>query len=232
MGYAGKLELKKQAILLRKAGKSYKQIVNELHISKGTVSQWCKNVELTPDQITALYRSKLTGALKGSYIAAKNKKILVNENRKLLFEAGLDEVGKLEKRDRFMIGIALYAAEGTKTDRYCSFSNADPYLIKFMVNWFEEFCGVQPLTMKGYLWLHEGREEARAKEYWSRLTSIPQDNFYKTYITENKKDSKKIRKKIHEHGVFSFYVTKKAILRKLMGWIGGISGKPWYNNPT
>jgi hypothetical protein len=55
------------------------------------------------------------------------------------FLKGKTEVGSLSKRDRFVTGLALYAAEGNKTDGHIGFTNADPDLILFMSRWFREF---------------------------------------------------------------------------------------------
>lgn len=232
MGYVGKIELRIKAQEMRKKGNSYREIMKVLNVSKASVSIWCKNIQLTESQIFQLYTNKINGALKGTYITAEKKKKATLERKNRLFEEGKREVGILTKRERFLIGIALYAAEGTKTDMYCCFSNSDPALVKFMVDWFKEFCEVDIFKVKGALWLHEGLDELNAKRYWSCLTGIPQNNFYKTYKAKDKKDSKKIRKKKHEYGVFSFYITNLEILRRIMGWIGGITNVSWYNSQT
>lgn len=222
MGYYGRPELKLQAREMRSLGKSYGEIIQTLKLSKSTVSDWCHDVRLTKSQLRHLYKSKKSGGLKGSAIAAKNKQEKRIKETKELFFQGKKEIGALSKRDKFLAGIAFYASEGTKTDKGCSFANADPFIIKFMVHWFREFGHVPKKKFHGAIWLHEGLDEDKAKKYWSKLAGIPVGNFYKTYIAQNKKDSKKIRKNIHEYGVFSFYVNDVALYRKIRGWIGGI----------
>ena len=59
-----------------------------------------------------------------------------------MFKKGFQEIGKLTKRERLVIGVALYAVEGTKIDKGCCLSNSDPKIIKFMVYWFQEFGNV------------------------------------------------------------------------------------------
>lgn len=222
MGYYGRLELKLRARKMRSHGKSYLEIMRTLGIPKSTVSDWCRDIQLTKSQLRKLYKSKKAGALKGSIIAAKNKQARRIKETKELFTLGMKEVGALSKRDRFSAGIAFYASEGTKSDKGCSFANSDPSIIKFMVDWFREFGHVPQKKFFGAIWLHEGLNENKAKRFWSKLTRIPLEHFYKTYIALNKKDSKKIRKNIHENGVFSFYVSDVVLYRKIRGWIGGI----------
>ncbi len=226
MGYYGNLELKQRARTLRKAGKSYNEIMLALKLPKATVSDWCKDVPLSTKQLSKLYTNKTTGALKGSIIAAQRKMALRIQLTKTLFEKGVREVGKLTKRDRFIAGIAYYSAEGTKTDNGCAFANSDPAVIRFMVDWFREFGGLPPDKFHGALWIHRNQDEPAARSFWSSLTEIPKTHFYKSYIVENKGKSKKIRKQLHNYGVFSLYISSTALQRKIMGWIGGILQKP------
>lgn len=226
MGYYGKLELKQKAQKLRKRGRSYQEITRLLNVPKSTISDWCKDIILSDKQIFRLYKNKLTGALKGSAIASQKKILTRLKSTELLFKQGLQEVGQLSKRDKFIAGIAYYSSEGTKTDKGCAFANADPKIICFMINWFREFGGLPVNKFHGAIWIHKNQGEQAALNYWSSLTSIPKTNFYKSYIVENKNKSKKIRKQIHPYGIFSLYVSNVALQRKIMGWIGGVLQKP------
>lgn len=125
----------------------------------------------------------------------------------------------MNSRDKFIAGIALYAGEGNKTAGGVGFSNADPKLIKFMMEWFLEFTKIPMGKFRGAIWLHEGLNEAEAKQYWSELTGIPLTQFRKTYVAKIKIDSKKIRKNIHNHGVFAIRFSNSFVHRKIMGWI-------------
>ncbi len=222
MGYYGNLELKTKAQTLRTKGRSYTFIAKALKIPKSTISDWCKNISLTKVQIEQLLKNKKSGALKGSLIAAENKKKIRIDQTNSLYEQGISEVGLLSKRDRFISGIAFYSSEGTKTDKGCAFANADPKMITFMVSWFKEFGNIPADKFHAAIWIHENKNETKAKKFWSNITGIPQKNFYKSYITENKIKSKKIRKNIHEFGVCTIYVSNSPLQRKLMGWIGGV----------
>lgn len=223
MGYYGRLEDKINAQALRRKGFSYKEIINLIPASKDTISRWCRDIKLTKKQLNRLYQSKIKGGLKGSIIGAKKQQERRIKETSELYKQGIKEIGKLTNRDEFVSGVALYAAEGTKRDRRCDFSNSDPKLIKFMVNWFLKYCHVSKEKFRGAIWLHEGLNEKKAKQFWSKLTKIPIFNFHKTYIAKNKINSKKIRKNIHEYGVFSIRISNAKIHRKIMGWIAGLS---------
>ncbi len=223
MGYTGKLKEKNIAIELRKKGLSYSQIKKQVNVSKDTLSRWCRDIALSVEQTEELLKRKLKGSEKGRIIGAKKNHERRVAEINLLRAKGEKEVGKLTKRDRFLIGVALYAGEGTKGENQTVFSNSDPKLIKFMINWFREFTNISDEKIKGRLWIHENRNELKARKFWSELCDIPMENFHKSYIAENKVNSKKIRKNIHEYGVFGIAFSNTKIHRKLMGWIAGIA---------
>lgn len=221
MGYFGKLELKLQAQELRTQGLSYKEILQTVHVSKDTISRWCKDIPLTEEQQLRLITNKQFGQKKGSLVAAvnkRNKRIL--RTRSIQIEAK-KEIGKLIQREKFIAGIALYAAEGDKKDGKGGFSNADPTLIKFMMEWFINFAKVPPARVRGALYLHEELDENKAKQFWSTLTGIPLQQFIKTYIPKER-TNKKFRKNIHQYGVFSIRFSDSGIHRRIMGWIYAI----------
>jgi len=89
---------------------------------------------------------------------------------------------------RFIAGIALYAAEGDKTDRRVGFSNLDPNLVKFMMGWFIEFAHTPLDRMRGGLYLHEDLDETASKKFWSNLTRIPLNQFHKVFLLKIKKE--------------------------------------------
>lgn len=224
MGYAGKLKEKEIALKLRKQGLSYTQVQKQVHVSKDTLSRWCRNVILSSSQLEKLLERKLVGGEKGRIIGAK----VLQEKRvaetKRLFDEGKHEVNKLSKRDRFLLGIALYAAEGTKTDRQIGFSNSDPKLIKFMMQWFRDFCNLNQEKVRARIWIHSNRSESDAKIFWTKITALPLSQFGKSYIAENKVNSKKIRKHIHLNGILGITTTNAKVHRKIMGWIAGAFG--------
>ena len=222
MGYNGNLENKLRAQKLRSEGYSYSEIQSVLDVPKSTLSGWCRDIALTEDQALRLFRYKLKGSAKGRIIGAKRQQEKRAKQTKELFGLGKGEVGVLTKREKFIAGICLYSAEGTKTDKQCAFANSDPRLIKFMSEWFRDFCEVPESRLRGAIWIHEGLDIDASIKYWSEISGISKTQFYKTYVTSNKVDSKKPRKNIHKYGVFSIRFSDAKVHRKLMGWIAGV----------
>jgi len=219
VGYFGRIEDKFRAQKLRRQGLSYKEILTKIYVSKSTISSWCKDIELTKEQELRLLEKKQFGQRKGSLVAANNKRKARIERTKKIRKIAKKDIGKIFSRDKFVAGIALYAAEGEKTDGKGGFANSDPKLIKFMMEWFIKVVKVPLFRLRGAIWLHEGLSEKKAKKFWSELTGIPKSQFHKTYIAKVKLNSKKIRKNIHQYGVFAIRFSDSAIHRKIMGWI-------------
>lgn len=222
MGYFGKLEEKQLAIKLRRQGLSYNEIQKKIPVSKDSLSRWCRNVILTPLQMERLQKRKLKGAERGRIIGAKRQQQdRIRKTRELL-ERGRKEVGALSKRDSFISGIALYLGDGYKSDKSIGFSNSDPGIIKFMIKWFRGVCHIPKEKFRGQIWIHENRDEPKARKYWSKITGIPLSQFHKSYIAENKIKSRKIRKQLHKYGVFAIRISSAEIQRKILGWTAGI----------
>jgi transposase len=224
MGYAGKLEEKKLAFKLRRQGLSYNEIEEKVPVSKDTLSRWCRDVILTPSQMGRLRKKRLKGAERGRIIGAKRQQRDRVKRTKKLLEEGKREIGLLNGRDRFIAGVSLYLGDGLKGDKCIGFSNSNSKIISFMMSWFREFCQIPEEKFRGQIWIHDNLDEPRARKYWSGVARIPISRFQKSYIARNKIKSKKIRKQLHQHGVFAVRVSSAEIQRKILGWMSGILG--------
>lgn len=216
----GKLDLKLKAKELRKKGLSVKEIKKRINVSLSSVSVWVRDVKLNKKQLNKLYLNKKTGSLRGSIVAAQNKIKERERITKILNRQGRKDIGKLNKKERFVAGVAIYAGEGGKTDRDISFVNSDPRMIKFMANWFKDFCGVSKEKFRGSLYIHDDLNEKKAKLFWSELSGIPLSQFTKSYIAKNKEN--RLRKKKHNYGIFRIKVSNAFLHRKIIGWVDGL----------
>lgn len=217
------LEKKEKARQLRAAGLSIKAIEKQLNIARSTASIWCCDVKLTQTQLKKLYWSARAGAWRGSLIAAERKKQDKREREKEIASRAEKIVGKFSKRDLFMVGIGLYAGEGSKSGNTVQFSNTNPELVKFMMEWLRKCCDVPELKFRGWVYIHDNCDELAARRFWSRLTKIPVLRFTKSYIARKRGGS--FRKQLHPYGVFRVTVSNVALLCTIKTWIRFVGSK-------
>lgn len=216
-----KYTLRLKARQLRRKGKSIKWIAKHIEVSSGSVSLWCRDITLTSEQIenikVAQIASGYAGRMKGATMQ-KQRRLDTIQHYQI---SGHNDIGRLSKRDLFLLGLGIYAGEGYKYGNRAGIANSDPAIICLMMRWFREICDVQEheLTCEvGINQLHKDRVSA-VERYWSELTRVPVTNFMKTSL------KKVTNKKVYENkenyfGVLAIRIRKSANLEyKILGWL-------------
>jgi len=131
--------LNAKAVKLRKQGHSYSEILKQVPVAKSTLSLWLRAVGLSKQQYQRLTDKKLA-AMKRGWERVHEKRM---ERWKKIRSAAEKEVHTLTKNERWLLGIALYWAEGAKEAEYRSstpikFSNSDPAMLLIFKNWLKE----------------------------------------------------------------------------------------------
>jgi hypothetical protein len=219
-----KFKEREAAIELRKQGYSYSEILKKIPVAKSTLSLWLRSVGLAKRQKQRLSEKKRAGQLKGAQ-TKREQRILLSE--KIKNEAA-KEVGTINERELWLIGIALYWAEGTKQkesnpSQKVRFSNSDPRMIKLFLKWLTEKCLVPLEELNLEIYIHETAKIEEAKKYWSHVLNLPLTKFQKVRLKKHK--IKTNRKNINKnyYGLLAINVKRSTNLnRKIMGWIEGI----------
>lgn len=208
---------------LRENGESIRVIAKKLGVSRGTVSLWCEDIELTEEQRNKLIEDDRRGGAVGRSLAAIS---IRKERIKRLAEyvgKGRKLVGAVSIRDLFIAGVALYWAEGNKKNRRLLFSNSDPLMIKLWINWLYKclsICRNDIYCQVGINQVHQYRLRD-VELHWSKITGIPILNFRKASL--KKVNSSKVYENPEEHfGTLNVGVRRSANLNYLI--LGLISG--------
>ncbi len=214
---------KKEAVSLRKQGKSIKEIAREIGVAKSSVSLWVRNIELTEHQKDYLKKKGLSR----DKVERTRTTRLTNEKikRDIVINAAKDMVPVINKQHLWLMGVALYWGEGGKTRRRVCFSNSDPDLIKMMMLFFRNVCEVPEAKFRGYIHIHEHLDDKLAESYWSNISGIPETKFYKTYRKQNKSSLNK--KDSLPYGTFDIYVMDVQLFYKIVGWSRGVAYRVW-----
>lgn len=216
-----KFKEKIRAQKLRKQGKSIKEIAKKLEISKGTVSIWCRDIQLTSNQIMRLNERQIRGRYKGIIKGAKIQRERYLKKVRTIKKQAYKEIDKLSKRDLFIAGLGLYWGEGSKTGCLVRFYNSDPRIIYFMMKWFREIFHIPTERFAMFIninKIHKKRLDD-IKEYWSKLTKVPIRQFRNPTLIKTK--SKKVYANFNEHfGTLSIRIRKSSeLFYKIQGYI-------------
>jgi hypothetical protein len=211
-----KLIEKEQARFLRKKGYSINQIVKETGFTKASVSVWIRDIILTPKQKQELSER---GRSMESIEKRRNSR-LSNENkrRQIIIDLAKKDYTHISKYQLKLIGIILYLGEGGKTKRgMARIANSDPLVIKIMMRFFREICKVPENKFRGHIHTFSHANIIKTEKYWSNISEIPRNKFFKTYIKQssaslNKRDTLPF-------GTFDICICDTKLFLTIMGWI-------------
>lgn len=213
------------AVELRRSGHSYSEILREVSVAKSTLSLWLKSVGLSKEQHQRLTEKKRESALKG---AQKRREIRLESTKKIKTKS-IAEVGSLTDREFWLIGTALYWAEGSKGKSYrpsesVIFSNSDPKMIRLFIKWLKRI-GISRKKIVPEIYIHETHKNKLSKvvRFWAGITDFNETSFKRIYF--KKANQKSLRKNTGEsyNGLLRLRVLKSVSLnREIAGWVDGI----------
>ena len=220
-----KISDKERAVTLRKKGCSYSEILTEIPVAKSTLSMWLRSVGLSQPQKQRLTDKKMA-AMKNGW--ERKREIRVSTTKRIKDEARRD-IKQLNDRDLWLLGIALYWAEGQKErDRgsLVALGNSDRFLIQVFLRWLIDICKVSRNDIHFWLFLHEtaAKKLPEVQRYWSRATGFPLDEFQKVTWKRNQINSNRKNRGANYYGLLRVIVRRSTNLnRKIQGWVEGIN---------
>jgi len=177
---------------LRRLGLSYGEVMDLIPVKKSTLATWCRDVKLTEEQVEALRlrRPPLPG------IPRNTQRKRHRETEMIQTQASLEAI-HLQDDPFWAMGVALYWAEGCKTNRRLGMAHSEPEALRLFMSWIHRYLDPSA-TFAAALNLHFDNDEMRAKRFWSVQLGIDLDEFTKTFI---KPDGTGHRKNHLAHGV-------------------------------
>ncbi|MFH9687071.1 hypothetical protein ACH4LE_12245 [Streptomyces sp. NPDC017413] len=208
---------------LRLQGMTYDQIQVELGCSKGSISLWVRDLP-KPERRRTREESSAIG--RRGWEATLQRR---DTERRAMKGKAAGEVGEMTDRELFLLGVALYWAEGSKSKPYRTqergtFVNSDPGMIEVFLAWLR-LLGVPQERLRFHIHIHETADITAAERYWITLTGAAPSAFGKTSLKRH--SPKTNRKNIGDNyrGCLSVRVLKGADLyRRIEGSWCGIVG--------
>ncbi|MCX6716117.1 MAG: hypothetical protein NT077_03830 [Candidatus Taylorbacteria bacterium] len=212
------------ALRLRREGKSYSEILQEISVAKSTLGVWLKNEGLAQPQIQRITEKRIEGQRKGAR-ARHDKRILDQDE---IYAGVKKNFGELSMRDLLVLGIALYWAEGSKesANRPGSgvvFTNEEPRMILAFIRFLEYNFMVFKDRIYCELYIHNDRvrESESIVEYWSDILELPKTSF-RIYLKHSVRSNSNSHKKEY-HGTLRIKVKSSSdLLRQMEGYVRAI----------
>jgi hypothetical protein len=221
-----KAELKNKAIELRKQGQTYSEIRKVVPVAKSTLSLWFIDVGLAKHQKQKITQKRIEGQKRGAE-ARRKQRIELQEN---IWSKAEKEINKLTKRELWLIGVALYWAEGSKEKEWrpgtrITFSNSDPRMIRVFLRWVHEFGNISDEEIGFEIYIHENKRPHVdvVRKFWSYETNTSLSSFTKICFKKNKIRTKRRHVGLLYNGLLRVNIPRSSTLvRKIEGWVRGI----------
>jgi transposase len=208
-----KSKQKIQARQLRVEGMSLRDISRTVGISKSTASLWCKDIKLSEEQISKLI-SRPENAKYGSlalHLKREREKAVIREEA--INE--IDQIDPLDLKRLKDIGTMLYWAEGGK-GKCVDITNSDPEVMRLAMLWLRKICHVPEEKFRPSIYYHYNQNEEEIKQYWSEITQVPLEQFYKSIF---KQEGTGHRKRILYMGTCKVRILDANLLYRILTWI-------------
>lgn len=210
-----RLKDKNRAIELRKLGFSYKEIQKEISVSKGLLSGWLKYIRLSANEEAFLKKRMMERQNEG-----RIKTIFTNRSNRAVREKKVEDEAKIDFQKFcldpvFLIGVALYWAEGSKRDSQFNFVNSDSDMIIFMYKWIQKFLLIGHDKIKIRLFIHDIPGYENSQIFWSEKLAVEPYLFQKTIY---KKTPHNVKKNPDYQGCVRLGVGGIRYLRVMKAW--------------
>lgn len=214
-----------RAFDLRKAGRSYNEIVDELGMSKGTISLWFKDIDWSKSiQLQLEARAKEISTARLLRLNEARRKKLEQIYARIRQDARNDFF-RLWEDPLFVAGVFAYWGEGDRrnknTLRLC---NTDAGLIRIYARFLQETCSVPKEKIHVWLLLYPDLDEKKCKKFWTRILGRGNFSFKKSITIQGRHKTNRI-----SYGVCNMLVHNTHLKIKLMEWIALFSEKPPLN---
>ena len=165
-----KKEERQEARRLRSKGMAIGRIAKLLNVSKGSVSVWVRDIELTDEQKYILqeriFANRKSFIAHGKKQALKNRKDKEERLLRWSIEAKKD-FNNLSSNKNFVYGLGLYAGEGHKTGHIFSVTNTDPNIIRLVEKYIKIISPNREIVLR--VKIHPSINKTRATSYWQSV---------------------------------------------------------------
>lgn len=219
------LDLRQKAVQLRKEGRTYSEILSEIKVAKSTLSLWLRDVGLAKRQIQRITNKSIQARLRGAK-AKRERRIKRTEE---IYQESSRDIQSFSERDLFILGIALYWAEGGKDKEYrpgvnLKLGNTDARMVIVFIKWLE-YLGYKKERMIFSLYIHRNSDDnvERSVSFWLKQLDISKDRLKVYYKKCNPKSNRKYRNIVYNGLLHVALRASSEVVRRIEGWVRRIN---------
>ncbi|MFF8813401.1 hypothetical protein [Streptomyces pactum] len=217
-------DLRAKARELRSQGMTYDQIQLELGCSKSSISLWVRDLPKPEPRHSPEERRRLLQEGRMRLHAARE------QARQETKRAAAHALGELSHRELFLVGVALYWAEGAKDKPYrrrehLQFVNSDPDVIRVYLRWLD-LLEVPPERRRFRVSIHETADVSAAERFWADLVGVDAAEFQRATLKKHHATTTRRNTGDTYRGCLVVSVTRSAELYRRMegAWYGIVEG--------
>jgi transposase-like protein len=214
---------REQARLMRRTeGRSIKEIARLLGVSNSSVSVWVRDIELSDEQHAALE------ARNGLHERQRIARASMAANARARRAAAQDE-GRRRARSlgrRYVGGCMLYWAEGSRSRNKIVFTNSDPEMTRFFVEFVCEFfaVGSDRFRLTCNLFADHASRQREIENFWLDTVGLPRSCLCKSTVNRYSRYSQKKRRNKLPYGTCRVVVNSTQIAQTVYGSIQELAG--------
>lgn len=179
------LHTKRNACRLRRQGLSIPGIARRLGVSKSTVSLWVRHVAV-PEHLAIILQEK---GRKAHELGRAARLSHIQKATEDDAKSSVKDLGTLPRTKSFarIIAALLYWCEGGKKHLASGirFTNSDPELIETFLTAMRSGFNLDPQRLRVMVHVHEYHNPVTQIAFWSSVTGIPVQQFYRPYRKSN-----------------------------------------------
>jgi hypothetical protein len=208
---------------LRREGLSMREIERRLGVARSTVSLWVREIELTDHQ-----REELRA--RGASARTRARRVYYRARRRMFQDEGREVARNSEPFHA--AGCMLFWAEGSRHRNYAQFTNSDPAMMAFFVQFLRGYFDLpnDAVRIACNLFADHEERQRQIEDFWLATVDLPRSCMTKTMVNKYSRSSKRTRKNRLPYGTCRLTVHSTQVVQHIYGAIqeyGGFDRPEW-----
>jgi len=172
--------IKEKSILLRSKGYSLQEISKTTGIAKATASLWLRDIILGEKAKQRLANRISAGRYRATLIK-KEKRIREEKTHEKTALKIIEGINRDVNHNKLYCALLYWCEGGKSSNEGVRFINSDPFLVRTFLDLFRKAYNINERKLRVLMHLHSYHNEEEQKEFWSKVTNIPENQFNKTF---------------------------------------------------